>query len=147
MLPCVIALVLAVSLGCAQDAAEHAHTDDAPTAQDEREWMLARVDGADNADDDADDGETLIADVEERLVAEGRIDDVSVEVTTTGGVVTLTGRVADETRKRRLGAVVAEVAGVEHVENQLQISRAPKRHPSPTRQCGEGGPTPCEDPS
>ena len=134
MLPCVIALVLAVSLGCAQEAGEWG-AESVTTADGARAWMLASAAGIENTNDNGGDGETLTAQVEERLVAEGQIDDASVEVTATGGVVTLTGRVADETSKRQLAAAVAEVEGVEHVENRLRVSHAPEQpHRLPSRQ-------------
>jgi len=44
-----------------------------------------------------------------------------IDVTTNGGVVTLTGRVENEAQKREAEAIAKETAGVARVDNKLQI--------------------------
>ena len=73
--------------------------------------------------DDTDSDGMIIAEVERKFAAEGRIDDATVETTAADGVVTLKGRVAEEGQKQRFGAIAAEIAGVKGVDNRLIVAR------------------------
>ncbi|BAI72405.1 hypothetical protein AZL_017670 [Azospirillum sp. B510] len=60
-------------------------------------------------------------DVSDRLTDDAYIDASEIEVTVSGGEVTLTGMVPDRRTKRRAEDVAESVSGVSHVQNNLRI--------------------------
>ena len=59
------------------------------------------------------------------LLGADNIDSSNVHVSTTNGVVTLTGTVADEAQKDRAERVVHGLDGVVSVTNSLDVAKAP----------------------
>ena len=62
-------------------------------------------------------------DVCELLTDDGYVDATDVEVNVGGGIVTLSGNVADRNQKRRAEDLVERVGGVREVQNNLRIFR------------------------
>lgn len=73
--------------------------------------------------------ERIREDLCERLAMSGRLDVREVEVTVSGGVVTLSGTVQDRQQKYRIEDMADEVFGVKDVQNQIRV----------TRESGQGG--------
>jgi hypothetical protein len=71
----------------------------------------------------------------DRLTRAPDIDASDIEVTTTKGEVTLSGRVRDRQQKRRAEDVMDSIPGVRDVQNNLRISRLDETSPqeSPRR--------------
>lgn len=67
--------------------------------------------------------ERIREDLCERLAMSSRIDVREVEVTVTGGVVTLSGTVRDRQQKYRIEDIADEVYGVKDVHNQIRLAR------------------------
>lgn len=70
--------------------------------------------------------ERIREDVSERLMDDGRVDAVDVEVSVTNGEVTLTGTVPHRRMKRLAEDVAESVRGVRDVHNQLRIGEPAK---------------------
>jgi osmotically-inducible protein OsmY len=47
----------------------------------------------------------------------------NVKIITAGGVVTLRGPVNNDAEKAKVGATAQKIAGVKHVDNQLEVTR------------------------
>ncbi|MFG1420343.1 BON domain-containing protein [Roseixanthobacter liquoris] len=60
-------------------------------------------------------------DVSDRLTDDWQVDASDIEVTASGGEVTLTGTVADRLQRRRAEDVAEQVSGVRHVQNNLRV--------------------------
>lgn len=67
--------------------------------------------------------ERIREDLCERLTHSGRLNVREVEVTVSGGVVTLTGSVMDRQQKYRIEDIADDVFGVKDVQNQLRVQR------------------------
>lgn len=65
--------------------------------------------------------ERVREDVSDRLTDDAYIDASDIEVTVSGGEVTLTGMVPDRHTKRRAEDVAESVSGVSHVQNNLRV--------------------------
>ncbi|WP_434613397.1 BON domain-containing protein [Azospirillum sp. B2RO_4] len=65
--------------------------------------------------------ERVREDVSDRLTDDAYIDASDIEVTVSGGEVTLTGMVPDRNTKRRAEDVAESVSGVSHVQNNLRV--------------------------
>jgi hypothetical protein len=65
-------------------------------------------------------------DVCDRLGWHPAIDASEIEVTVTGGEVTLAGTVSDRRAKRLAEDVVEDVSGVKEVHNRLRVNRSPE---------------------
>jgi osmotically-inducible protein OsmY len=61
------------------------------------------------------------------LIADSRTSGFDVEVSSSGGGVTLTGKVDSETAKSAAAEVAGEVGGVRSVNNQLQVAADSRR--------------------
>ncbi|MFP3755119.1 BON domain-containing protein [Cupriavidus sp. SIMBA_020] len=67
--------------------------------------------------------ERIREDLCERLTHNGRLNVRDVEVTVSGGVVTLSGSVMDRQQKYRIEDIADDVFGVKDVQNQLRVRR------------------------
>ncbi|KAA0598562.1 osmotically-inducible protein OsmY [Azospirillum lipoferum] len=65
--------------------------------------------------------ERVREDVSDRLTDDAYIDASDIEVSVSGGEVTLTGMVPDRNTKRRAEDVAESVSGVSHVQNNLRV--------------------------
>ncbi len=65
--------------------------------------------------------ERMREDVSDRLTDDAYVDASDIEVTVSGGEVTLTGMVPDRHTKRRAEDVAESVSGVSHVQNNLRV--------------------------
>ncbi len=65
----------------------------------------------------------LLEDVSDRLTDHPDIDASDIEVTVTGGIVTLAGTVDDRRQKRLAEDAVDDIPGVRDVQNQLQVKQ------------------------
>ncbi len=80
----------------------------------------------DKANEAADDT-AITADVKLKISNTASLKDSKIEVSTTGGVVTLTGEVKNAQTKGVATKVVKSVKGVKSVENKLTIAKAAKK--------------------
>jgi osmotically-inducible protein OsmY len=67
--------------------------------------------------------ERIREDLCERLTHSGRLNVRDVEVTVSGGVITLSGSVMDRQQKYRIEDIADDVFGVKDVQNQLRVQR------------------------
>jgi len=63
-------------------------------------------------------------DVHDRLTDDWMLDASNIEVSVSGGEVTLSGNVANRQDKRRAEDIVDDVSGVSHVQNNLRVAQA-----------------------
>lgn len=66
--------------------------------------------------------ERIAEDVNDRLADDAHIDATDIEVSVSGGEVTLNGTVTERFAKRRAEDVAERVSGVKHVQNNLRVS-------------------------
>ena len=114
MAACGSALLLAllVSTGCDSARDERASTG---MAEGER-LAAAKGAGVDAA---------IASEVERKLGSDQQTSALDIQVKTDGGVVTLSGKVANESEKSRAEDLAEDVEGVKRVDNNLVIARAP----------------------
>lgn len=67
------------------------------------------------------DDTTLTTKVKAALLADKAVSGLSIQVTTTQGVVVLTGDVASDTERKHAGDLASSVQGVKAVKNELKI--------------------------
>jgi hypothetical protein len=67
--------------------------------------------------------ERIAEDVNERLFLDPHVDATDIEVTVNNGEVQLKGSVEDREQKRRAEDIIADVPGVQHIDNLLRIER------------------------
>ena len=67
---------------------------------------------------------TLTASVKSRLLANGNVDALAIDVDTAGSVVTLSGRVSSEEEKDLAGQVAENTSDVDEVRNMLVVDQA-----------------------
>lgn len=83
--------------------------------------------------------ERITEDVHDRLTEDPWVDATNIQVQVENGEVTLTGTVPDRAAKHRAERVVEDVAGVDHVQNNLRVESATGSNPltSPGREFGD----------
>ncbi len=114
MTACGSALMLAllVSTGC--DSARDERTSSAMTGGER--LAAAKGAGADAA---------IASEVERKLGSDQQTSALGIDVKTTDGVVTLSGKVSNEAEKERAEDLADDVEGVKRVNNNLVIASAP----------------------
>jgi osmotically-inducible protein OsmY len=104
-------LGLLIATGC-----DSARDEQASVMTEDERIAAAKGAGADAA---------IASEVERKLGSDQKTSSLEIDVRTSDGIVTLSGKVSNEAEKDRAEDLAEDVEGVKRVENNLVIARAP----------------------